>query len=164
MNGFGANAYRSTGIVTGVEAASPHQLVLMLFDGAREAIVQAKSHLAAGRTADKGVAIGKAVRIIDEGLKASVDRRAGGALAGQLVSLYEYVTMRLLQANLRNDASGLDESLRLLDDLRGAWAQIGQPGRSAGAAAPAQPASAPARPAAIDAAAGAPARSFAATA
>lgn len=164
MNGFGASAYRSTGIVTGVGAASPHQLVLMLFDGAREAIVQAKAHLAAGRTADKGVSIGKAVRIIDEGLKASVDRRAGGALAGQLVSLYEYVTMRLLQANLRNDASGLDESLRLLDDLRGAWAQIGQSGPSAGAAAPAQPAAAPSRTAAFGAAAGVPARSFAATA
>jgi len=33
---------------------------------------------------------------------------------------------RLLAANLRNDITILDEVTRLLDELRGAWAQIGQ--------------------------------------
>ena len=147
MTAFGASAYRRTGIDTGVAAASPHQLILMLFDGAIDAIKSAGSQMHGGQVAAKGAAIGKAVRIVEEGLKASIDRRSGGALADQLASLYDYAVMRLLQANLRNDAAALAEVHGLLDSLRGAWAQIGNgtPARSTAAAVSA--AAATARPA-----------------
>lgn len=145
MNGFGAAAYRKVGLDTGVQDANPHELVLMLFEGALEAVRQAQVHMAAERIAEKGTALGKAVRIVEEGLKASVDRNAGGALAGQLVLLYEYITMRLLQGNLRNDPRALAEVLRLLEDLHGAWNQIRHIGTSA-AAAPASQAAAPVAP------------------
>ena len=91
--------------------------------------------MVAGRVADKGQSLGKAVRIVEEGLKASLDRRAGGQLAGKLAQLYDYLSMRLLQANLRNDRAALDEVERLLADLRGAWAQIDQTPRSQAALA-----------------------------
>lgn len=133
MNGFGANAYRRTGIATGVASASPHQLVLMLYDAALEAVRQAQLHMQSRQIAAKGAALGKAARIVEEGLKASIDHEAGGALASQLASLYDYVTLRLLQANLRNDEAALREAGRLLGDLRAAWAQIGEP-RAAGPA------------------------------
>ncbi|MCU0949681.1 MAG: flagellar export chaperone FliS [Burkholderiaceae bacterium] len=125
MTAFGASAYRRTGIDTGVAAASPHQLILMLFDGALDAVKAASTLMHSGQVAAKGVAIGKAVRIVEEGLKASIDRRAGGAIAQQLASLYDYMVMRLLQANLRNDERALAEVQQLLDGLRAAWAQIG---------------------------------------
>lgn len=124
MSGFGAQLYRKVGVDSGVAASNPHQLVLMLFDGALEAIKLARAHLAAGRIADKGQALGKAVRIVEEGLKASLDRRAGGSMAGQLAQLYDYASLRLLQANLRNDRAALDEVERLLGELRSAWARI----------------------------------------
>lgn len=124
MTASGVSAYQRTGIDTSVAAANPHELVLMLYDGALEAVRQAKSKLASGDTAAKGVALSKAVRIVEEGLKASIDRNAGGALAAQLSALYDYATLRLLQANLRNDAAALAEVARLLEDLRSAWAQI----------------------------------------
>ncbi len=124
MNRVGAHLYRRVGIDTDVTAAPPHQLVLLLFDGALEAIRLARSHVAAGRIAEKGQALGKAVRIVEEGLKASLDRSAGGAMAGQLAQLYDYASLRLLQANLRNDRAALDEVERLLAELRAAWAQI----------------------------------------
>lgn len=143
MTAFGASAYRRTGIDTGVAAATPHQLILMLFDGALDSIKSATLQMQSGQVADKGAAIGKAVRIVEEGLKASVDRRAGGALAQQLASLYDYAVMRLLQANLRNDARALDEVRALLENLRGAWAQIGN------ATAPTQAPAAAARPAPV---------------
>jgi len=136
MTGFGAQQYRKVGVDSGVGAASSHHLVLMLFDGALEAIRLARMHLAAGRVAEKGAALGKAVRIVEEGLKACLDRSAGGPLAGQLAQLYDYASLRLLQANLRNDAAALDEVERLLGELRGAWAQI-DPVNRPGAPAPA---------------------------
>jgi flagellar protein FliS len=42
-----AGAYRQVGVVTGVGAATPHQLVLMLFDGFDDALAQAIGTLAA---------------------------------------------------------------------------------------------------------------------
>lgn len=132
MTGFGAKAYQRIGVDTGLDEADPHALVLMLFDGALEAIKNAQGHIAAGLVAEKGQALGKAVRIVEEGLKASLDRRAGGALTERLASLYDYATLRLLQANLRNDHVALAEVAGLLADLRGAWAAIGKPAAGTG--------------------------------
>ncbi|MCS7100065.1 MAG: flagellar export chaperone FliS [Burkholderiaceae bacterium] len=125
MNGFAAETYRRIDLDSRVTAADPHRLVLLLFDGALEALRQAAAHLAAGRIAEKGQALGKALRILEEGLKASLDHNAGGALAQQLASLYDYCVLRLLQANLRNDAKAVAEVTALLSDLREAWAAIG---------------------------------------
>ncbi len=120
-----AQAYSKVGLETGVAAANPHRLILMLYDGALRAIGDAASHLAAGRIADKGLAISKAIGIIDEGLKASLDRARGGAMTEQLYELYDYMNRRLLIASLRNERAGLDEVAALLTELRGAWAAIG---------------------------------------
>ncbi len=141
MAGFGAQAYKRVSVDTGVAGGDPHDLVLMLYDGAISAARQALGHMQAGRIAEKAAALSKATRIVDEGLKISLDRTAGGQLAQRLSDLYEYMTMRLLQANLRNDVSGLTEVLALLEDLRGAWAQIRKP--APGGAAVLAPASAP---------------------
>lgn len=134
MNGHAAQAYKRVQVDSGVAAADPHRLVLMLFDGALEAIRQAEACMAAGRVPEKGQALGKAVRIVEEGLKASLDVESGGALAQQLAALYDYATLRLLQANLRNDRAALAEVASLLGGLRDAWASIGA-GRTPASAA-----------------------------
>ena len=139
--GFGARAYAQNEASGGVEAADSHRLILMLYDGAIAAAHQGIAHLRGRDVPAKCAAVGKALRIVDEGLRAAVDRNAGGELASRLLDLYDYMTMRLLQANLRNDAAALDEVARLLSDLRSAWAQIrpAAPARTAAesAAAPA---------------------------
>ena len=119
-----AVAYRRIGVETGVASASAHQLVQMLFDGFVDAIAQAKGAIASGQVQAKGRAIVRAARIVDEGLKASLDLRGGGSLAADLADLYAYVTLRLTQANLRNDPRALDECLALIQPLREAWASI----------------------------------------
>jgi len=136
MSAFGVKAYQRVGVDTGVDAADPHALVLLLFDGALEAIKQAQGHIAARRAAEKGQALAKAARIVEEGLKASLDRSAGGDLARQLSGLYDYATLRLLQANLRNDHAALDEVSVLLSNLRDAWARIGKGEPAAASEAP----------------------------
>jgi len=95
----------------------------MLFDGAAAAIAQARTALHEGRTAAKGEATGRAIRILDEGLKASLDPR-GGELAANLKALYEYMTHRLLAANLSNDDAKYAEVSGMLDQLRDAWKRI----------------------------------------
>jgi len=126
-----ANAYATIGVQTKAMSASPVQLITMLFDGARTAIAQARYHLQAGNIAQKGSSLSKAIDIIESGLRAVLDHEAGGEIAANLDSLYEYMGRRLMQANLHNDAGILDEVDRLLADLASAWAQMGS-----GAAAP----------------------------
>jgi flagellar secretion chaperone FliS len=120
------DTYAQVGVETGVAAADPHRLILMLFDGTLAAISNARLAMGRSEIAAKGAAIAKAIAIVDGGLKASLDVRAGGELAERLSALYDYMLQRLLVANLRNDLAALDEVTRLLNELRGAWAQIGQ--------------------------------------
>jgi len=117
--------YQQVGVETRLAAASPHQMVSMLFDGYMEAVAQARGALRDGQLAAKGAAIGRAVRIIEEGLRAGLDLNAGGNLARDLHELYGYLTMRLTLSNLHNDEAGLAECQRLMEPLRDAWAAIG---------------------------------------
>lgn len=121
----GANAYAKVGVETGVAAASPHQLIVMLFDGALTAISNAASQMKSSDIAGKGQSISKAISIIDNGLRASLDKTAGGDIADNLDALYEYMSNRLLLANLKNQPEILDEVHGLLKDLKQAWESIG---------------------------------------
>lgn len=119
-----AMAYRRVGVETSVESASPHQLVMLLFDGYMEALLQARGAMREGQIEKKGKSIGRAARIVEEGLKAGLNLRDGGELAQDLYSLYEYLAMRLTLANIRNDENILDECTRLVEPLRQAWRDI----------------------------------------
>lgn len=123
----GIKAYSKVGLESGLSAADPHRLILMLYQGALLAIASAKNQMLRGETAPKGASISKAIMIIDEGLKFSLNMEVGGALSQNLADLYDYMNQRLLQANLNNDPAMLDEVSRLLNDLKGAWESIRQP-------------------------------------
>ena len=119
------NAYKKVSLETAVATASPHQLIVLLFEGARQAVIVARSGIEAGDTPQKGKAITKAIDIILNGLRASLSLEEGGDLAQNLYALYDYMARRLLQANLNNDTAALDEVLSLLSEIHGAWIAIG---------------------------------------
>ncbi len=120
----GANAYARVGVETGVMSASPHQLIVMLFEGAQTALRAARLHMQQGNVTEKGKSISKAIDIVNNGLIAGLDHDRGGEIAGQLGALYDYVVRLLLQANLHNDEQRLDEAARLLEDIGSAWREI----------------------------------------
>lgn len=119
-----AAAYRKAGLETSIETKSPHELVLMLYEGALSQISIAGMYLKQNDIPAKGKAIGHAINIIDGGLRACLDHETGGELALQLASLYEYMCNRLLHANLRNDQAALTEVAQLLGELKSAWEEI----------------------------------------
>lgn len=121
----GVNAYAKVGIETGVAAASPHKLIVMLFEAALVALATATQQMKQGNVPAKGAAISKAILIIDSGLRAALDKKAGGEIAESLDALYEYMCNRLLLANLKNQPEMLEEVHRLLSELKGAWDAIG---------------------------------------
>jgi flagellar secretion chaperone FliS len=118
------NTYKNVGLESVVASADPHKLILMLYQGALLAIASAKNQMLRKQIADKGSSITKAIKIIDEGLKACLDVTAGGEIANNLSDLYDYMNQRLLIANLKNDTAILDEVSALLTDLKGAWESI----------------------------------------
>lgn len=118
------STYKNVGIESGVAAADPHKLILMLYQGALLAIASAKNQMLRKQTAAKGASITKAIKIIDEGLKACLDVKAGGEIGQNLSDLYDYMNQRLLIANLKNDVAMLDEVSNLLGGLKDAWEKI----------------------------------------
>ena len=116
--------YQQVGVESQLAGASPHHLVAMLFEGLMEAVAKARGGMRSGDANVKCHAIGRAIRIIDEGLRAGLDLKAGGSLARDLHELYGYLTMRLTLANLHNDEAALDECQRLVKPLQDAWAAI----------------------------------------
>lgn len=136
----GASAYAKIGLETGVTAANPHQLIVMLFDGALAALGTAQQCMKERNIPGKGQAISKAITIVDSGLRASLNKDVGGEIAQNLDALYEYISSRMLLANLNNDPALLDEATRLLRDLKGAWEAIApeKTGQSAPASEPAK--------------------------
>ncbi|ELY4256735.1 flagellar export chaperone FliS [Cronobacter sakazakii] len=124
-NSSGVQAYQQVGLESAVMSAGPHQLVVMLFDGALSALVRARLFIEQGDTVAKGQALTKAINIIDNGLKAGLNMDIGGDLPRNLASLYEYMVRRLLHANLRNDVDAINEVETLMTNIADAWKQIG---------------------------------------
>lgn len=124
-----AKTYANIGLESGVIAASPHQLIVMLYEGAELAVRMAIRHINEGDLAKKSAAISKASSIILDGLLTALDPQKGGDIARQLASLYDYMNKRLMLAHLNNQTAPLEEVLGLLHELRGAWQQIGTANR-----------------------------------
>ncbi|ALE56207.1 flagellar protein FliS [Paraburkholderia sp. GV068] len=120
----GANAYARVGVETGVMGASPHRLIVMLYQGARQAIAQARMHVQQGNVAGRGEAIGKAIQIVESGLQQSLNLEVGGEIAQRLNALYSYMSRRLLEANIKASEAMLVEVDGLLATLEEAWIGI----------------------------------------
>ncbi len=125
LNQSGVNVYAKIGMETGVLAASPNKLIIMLYEGAIAACQSAIMHMQKKDIENKGAMLSKAIMIIESGLRLSLDKKAGGEVAASLDSLYAYMSHRLTIANIRNQPEQVQEVIKLLTDLKGAWEAIG---------------------------------------
>lgn len=126
---YSVRSYADVGIETQVLSASPEKLITLLYMAARTAIGQARIHIAQGNIAERGAAIGKAMRMVDQGLKQGLDLTSGGEIAMNLNQLYDYILRTLLSANLKADDALLETAERLLADLQEAWqTSVDRPG------------------------------------
>lgn len=114
----GIQSYRKTNVIT----ADPGKLVIMCYEGAIDNLLIAKQKMAAKEYGDKAKALIKAQEIIDE-LLYSLDFEKGGSVAKNLESLYNYITRRIIQADVNKDIAGFDEVIGILRQLLSAWEQ-----------------------------------------
>ncbi len=115
--------YKSVDLNTAVEAASPHQLISMLFRGALEALAKAAGSIERKDIQLRTQQINKACEIIVS-LKGSLNFEQGGEIAGNLDNLYDYMLRTLMQANRENDVAKVKEVSELIATVSEGWSQI----------------------------------------
>ncbi|QDG51323.1 flagellar export chaperone FliS [Persicimonas caeni] len=114
----GIKAYRRAAAVS----SDPMDLVVALYDGFLRYCYTAKRGIGEGSPAQAGPALSKAMEIVNE-LHISLDPNQDEAFTERLSSIYVYVNQQLLQANLHRDVARIDEVIRLMTELREAWAE-----------------------------------------
>jgi flagellar secretion chaperone FliS len=116
------NGYTNQYLANTVNAASPEQLMLMLYDGAVRFISLAIQAIDNGQIDKRAYYINKTSAIVTE-FAATLDHNQDAKLAEDLDALYSYMLGRMLEANLKNDTEPLLEVKTMLSDLRATWAQ-----------------------------------------
>ncbi len=119
-----ARTYRANSILT----ASPGQLVLMLFDGALNALAIARAACDDNSGNPRRVEVihtqlVKAQKIIAE-LQGTLNMEAGGEFARTMYGLYDYYDRRLVEANIKKQSAPIAEVERLLGEVRNAWSEM----------------------------------------
>lgn len=124
MNAFAAmQQYQAVNTQAQAAAADSHRLIQMLMEGGLTRLAQARGAMERQQTALKGELISKAIGIIG-GLRQGLDLEKGGEIAGNLDSLYDYMTRRLMDANVKNDPAILEEVSGLLREVKEGWDAI----------------------------------------
>jgi len=121
--GNNISAYNQVNRVSGVIDADPHRLVSMLLEGALGKIATVKGLMIRKDIAKKGEVLGQVVAIIG-GLKASLNKDAGGDIAMNLDNIYDYIERQLIKANVSSDINILDEVASLLREIKSGWELI----------------------------------------
>lgn len=119
----GLSEYKSVGMRSEIESASPHRLIQMLLDGALAKISIAKGCIERGDIGGKCENIDWAISIVG-GLQGSLDFEQGGSLALKLDGLYDYAARQLVVANAKSDVSLLNEVGAILGEVRAGWVGI----------------------------------------
>ncbi|NNC76705.1 MAG: flagellar export chaperone FliS [Woeseiaceae bacterium] len=115
--------YQSIATRSRIDDASPHRLIQLMMERALSKIGLAKTHMKENRVQDKGNNITDAISIIN-GLQASLNHSVDDRMSENFDALYAYMMRRLLEANLKNETSILDEVAGLLGELKEAWDAI----------------------------------------
>jgi len=103
--------------------ASPHQLMLMLFDGAIEAMSFTIGAIQNEKFELRSKQNTRSITIIN-GMRECLDMETGGELANNLYSLYQYMTKELFRASFKNDVETIQNIQTMLKDIRGSWEKI----------------------------------------
>lgn len=118
-----AASYKKAGIMS----ASPERLILMLFDGALDAMKRAKDgfHFTSVREKNETISnnLIKAQNIFAE-LQRSLRMDKGGDFPDRMYRLYEFYTTKLNEANFKKTEEPIDTVIELFTEIRDAWATM----------------------------------------
>jgi flagellar secretion chaperone FliS len=111
------NSYQQNSVTT----ASPGELTLMLYNGCLKFVNLAKNGIENKDIESKNTNILKAQKIIQELM---VTLNMDLEVSQNMMSLYEYINHRLIEANIKNDVAILHEVELFVMEFRDTWKQV----------------------------------------
>jgi len=114
------DGYRAVDLEVRVCAASPYELVLVMFDGLLDELSRARGHIEASHYELKGQSLEKCMNILTA-LNSTLDYEEGGELVQNLSRLYDYCLHRLVDVSVSLSVTGIDEVVHLLGQIRDGW-------------------------------------------
>lgn len=119
-NNLAYSQYKEIDLAARTAAASPLELVLVLFSGLMDELERAKSHIEGRRFEKKAQSINKCIDILNA-LTSSLEFETGGELVVNLSRLYDHCVYRLYEASGELSAEKIDEVMLILSNLREGW-------------------------------------------
>ncbi|WP_017347572.1 flagellar export chaperone FliS [Pantoea sp. A4] len=117
------HGWQETDLEIQTAAATPQQLVLILFNGFDDELQRLKGHISQRRIEHKTLSVEKCVNIL-QALTSALDFERGGELARSLASLYDYCIFRLYAASLELSVAAIDEVEKMMRTLRAGWEEM----------------------------------------
>ena len=111
--------------VNNISTSSQSQLILMMYDGALQAVNRSIQCMDLKDVAGQSKHILKTQDIINE-LSLALDMKQGGEVSKTLEQLYQFVLNQLIQANITSDKMYLESVIKVLSPLRDAWSRIAE--------------------------------------
>ncbi|MBE7414788.1 MAG: flagellar export chaperone FliS [Deltaproteobacteria bacterium] len=106
-----------------VMTADKVSLIIMLYDGILRFNKLAQMAIGNNDIGGRGRYLNRSLAIIGE-LTTALDGDEGGEIAANLARLYEFCTIAITEANLRNDASRIEPVNRVISELKAGWEAI----------------------------------------
>lgn len=110
-------AYQTNTITT----ASPGELTLMLYNGCIKFIKLSRKAIEEKNIQEKNTNLQKAQNIIRE-LMVSLDSNV--EVSKTMMTMYDYINRRLIEANIKNDVEILSEVEGLVTEFRDTWKEV----------------------------------------
>ena len=122
MNARAAKLYANNDAETGVNALSSGQLIVLIYERVFDNLKLGKHALENGQ---HGVeAFTKAHDLIQQGLLACLDYKAGADVAQNLAAIYEWALREIIQARVTHSPEKVTEILDVLTPLYEAWVSL----------------------------------------
>ncbi|MER2492156.1 flagellar export chaperone FliS [Catenovulum sediminis] len=119
----GINAYKQGNIKQQIAQADPHQITLMLMQGALDKMAYAKGCMERKEHENKSIHLSKASAILVN-LRDTLDFSVESEVTDNLYALYDYMINRLTDAHVQNSTKIMDEIIALMLPIKTAWASI----------------------------------------
>jgi flagellar protein FliS len=124
-------AYKQVNLHSNLLESNPHQVILMMLDGALQSISVAKGAIERKNFELKSESITKATNILDA-LRGSLDFECEPKVSENFDVLYSYCIETLNKVSLDLNISAIDEIVDMLKPLRDAWAEMSEESKKEG--------------------------------
>jgi flagellar secretion chaperone FliS len=107
--------------VNAIQTASPNELTLMLYNGCLKFIKLARKAIEEKNFEEKNTNLLKAQKIIQELM---VTLNMDYEVSQNMMVMYDYIYRRLIEANIKNDVTILDEVEGYVTEFCDTWKQV----------------------------------------